>query len=270
MSAEAYHRAEGLSRSMIEDIIPPFSTPLHFHAAHIAKTAPREETPAMRLGTLTHRFILEPETTECAFHIKPKGMSFSTKDGKEWRASRSNLPIISEDDADAIFGMRDAVWASAEARQFLEGARTEQSLFALDSWGTLRKARLDLLPAGGNILADLKTCQTCEERELSKQVDKLGYNRQAAYTLEICRLLDLPFKLWSIICVESSPPYDVVVWPLDQAAVAVGRRECEAAVQTVRHCEETGIWPGRAAGLPPLRERFLTLPSWRQRELDNA
>jgi hypothetical protein len=266
MSAEAYFAADGLSRSMTEDIIPPLNTPLHFWAKHIAKIAPAEETPAMRLGSLTHRFILESDTTEGAFHIKPAGMNFATREGKEWKASRSHLPILTSDEAAAIEGMRAAVWKHKVARKFIEGAQTEKCLFAQDGKGTLRKARLDLIPPSGNTLADLKTCLTAEPDEMSKTMDKLGYNRQAAFTLALCELLGMPFERWVLICVEKTPPFDVVCYPVDELAVRIGRREIEGAIQTYRHCVETGEWPGRCAGVSD----ELTLPRWRQKELDAA
>jgi hypothetical protein len=266
LSYEQYRAAEGVSRSDLEDLIPDEGTPLKFYRKHIACCDREEETDAMRLGSLTHRFILEPETIKGAFHIKPEGMNFATKEGKAWRAEHSDRPIIPLDEACRIQAMREAVWSHKGSRKFLEGAQTERCLFAQDGKGTLRKARLDLIPASGNALADLKTCQSASEFQMSKSMDKLGYNRQAAFTLGLCKLLQMEFHHWFLICVESSAPFDVVVYPVDPAAIQVGRNEIEGAIQTYRNCLETGNWPGRCSGIA----EPLTLPAWRQRELDAA
>jgi hypothetical protein len=266
LSAEQYFAAEGVSRSMLEDIIPDEGTPLKFYRRHVAKMDAKEETDAMRLGSITHRALLEPETMDGAFHVKPDGMKFSTKDGKAWQDDHGDRPIISTGEFARMAAMRTAVWNHKAARKFLEGAQRERCLFGQDGKGTLRKARLDLIPASGNALADLKTCASASEFQMAKSMDKLGYNRQAAFTLDLCKLLQMEFHHWFLICVESAPPFDVVVYPVDPAAIQVGHNEIEGAIQTYRHCMETGKWPGRCDGIA----EPLTLPAWRQRELDAA
>lgn len=264
LSGEQYFAADGLSRSMLDTLIT--ESPLHFYAAHISKTEAKEETDAMRLGSLTHRCILEPDTMAGAFHVRPAGMKFTTKDGMAWRDEHSDRPILTACEAGAVTGMRDAVWAHKAARRFLQGARTEQCLFALDGKGTLRKARVDIIPSGGNAMPDLKTCASADYDEMTKAVERLGYYRQAAFTLALCKFLQLEFEHWMLICVESASPHDVVVYPIDELAIRVGHNEVEGAIQTYRNCLETGKWPGRCDGIADA----LTLPAWRQREMDQA
>ena len=264
LSAEQYFAAEGVSRSMLETLIT--ASPLHFHAEHIAQTSRKEQTYAMQLGTLTHRCILEPETMENAFHVWPAGLDKRTKEGKAWMAEHADGSCISADAAAAIRGMHTAVWRHPIARKLIAGAKTEQCLFAEDGHGTLRKARLDLIPAGGNTLADLKTCASADEHEMTKAVERRGYYRQAAFYLDLCKLLGLPFENFALICVESAPPHDVVVYPIAAEAIAVGRHEIEGAIQTYRNCLESNTWPGRNPGLA----QPISLPPWRQRELNAA
>jgi hypothetical protein len=235
-----YFAADGVSRSMLEDILPPESTPLHFWARHIGKTAVDEETAAKRLGALTHRFLLEEDTTKGAFHIKPEGMKFSNKEGIAWKAAHADLPIITADEMGAINGMRAAVWAHPTARRFVKGAQLEQCLFATDEKGTLRKGRLDMLNERGDYLADIKTCISASEKEISKAVDNFGYYRQAAFYLDLCKLLGIEKKAFVLICVEKTPPYDVVCWQIaDEIAALAGGNIRRAATLPQLHGERT-------------------------------
>jgi hypothetical protein len=269
-------------------------SPLHFYAEHIGKTARKEETEAMQKGTLLHRCVLEPDTMSGAFYVEPETLEIdlarlkkltsakvvtqtaddkavvewnsSFKEADAWAAAHADRPIITREFAQHISSMRDAVWSHKVARELLKDAQTERCLFANDSKGTLRKARLDLIPRGGNTLADLKTCLSADDREMSKAIDKLGYYRQAAFTLALCEMLGMEWQNWCLICVENTPPHDVVVYPIDELAIRVGHNEIEGAIQTYRNCLETGKWPGRCEGLADA----ITLPSWRTKELEAA
>jgi hypothetical protein len=149
-----YRAAEGISKSSLDWIAPP-RTPAHYRAK-VDGLIPDEQTPAMRLGSMIHRAILEPETVSGAWVVRPEGMVFTTKEGKEWKASQT-LPIITADEAATIVGMRDSVHAHPAVKRVLANARTEVSLFANGEDGVLRKARIDALPESGNVLVDIKS-----------------------------------------------------------------------------------------------------------------
>ena len=101
MTEAQYRASEAISKSDIDYIAPP-RTPAHYKA-HKDGLLVREETPAMRLGTLTHRAILEPDSMQSAFAVRPDGLSFTTKEGKAWRDAQK-APIITQEEADASEG----------------------------------------------------------------------------------------------------------------------------------------------------------------------
>lgn len=261
MSAEQYRAAAGVSKSMLDDIAPPW-TPAHFRAKHITKEVPDDQTDAQELGQLTHRVILEPDTLEGAFHVKPEGMNFTTKAGKEWRDGHTDRPIITTGDANAVKAMRDAVWRHPVAKRLLKGARTEQSLFAEDSRGTLRKGRLDALTEG-NIIPDLKTCLSADPAWLEKQVANLRYYVQGAYYAAMCNLLGMDKQAFTLICVEKTPPYDVVCYTIEDWLMDAGKVCFERDLAMYRHCLETDKWPGRSDGI-----EYIGVPQWARKELE--
>jgi hypothetical protein len=141
-----YRAAEGISKSSLDWIAPP-RTPAHYKAK-CDGLIKDEQTPAMRLGSMIHRAILEWDSLD--YVVKPAGMNFATKEGKEWKAAQTNA-IITADEYQTILGMRDSVNAHPAVKRVLANARTEVSLFANGEDGVLRKARIDALPESGNV-----------------------------------------------------------------------------------------------------------------------
>lgn len=242
LEAEQYHAADGVSRSMLEWLTPP-KTPAHFRAKWIDKLIPDEDTPALRMGSLVHRCVLEPETMADAFYNRPEGLDGRTKDGKEWLAAHADKPVLTADEAAKIQGMRDSVWAHPMASRILKASEFERSAFAEDD-GLLLKARFDALPKSSNIIADLKTCDDASEEACCKSVSKYAYYRQAAFYLRVANLLGLKREAFVFIFVEKTPPYLVAVRQLDDMVLEAGRMMINRDLQLLRNCRERDQWPG--------------------------
>lgn len=262
MPAEQYRSAAGVSKSMLDDIAPP-KTPAHFWAEHVGKTiVEKEPTPAQALGTLVHRCILEPDTMTDAFHVKPDGMTSTTKEGKAWRDEHQDRPIITADVAGYITDMRDAVHAHPKARALIAGGKTEQSLFCEDANGVLRKARLDVLSAG-NIIPDLKTCASAAAEDMEASNGDYRYFVQAAYYIDLCQLLGIDKEAFCTICVEKEPPHLVAVYSIPQWLIDAGRVCYRRDMALYRHCVETGEWSGYGNSIMELGVR-----PWLQKQLE--
>ncbi len=259
MSFEQYTAAAGVSNSMLR--ILSTRTPLHLRCWMTGEK--QEPTAAMRFGTLTHRAIFEPDTVKDAFYVKPDGMKFTTKDGKSWQDEHNDRPIISAEDSFSIMKMIAAVHGHPIASRLLANARFEASIFAEDEHGTLRKARTDILPAGGNILPDLKTCDSAAPDDFTKSIGNYGYHRQAAYYLDACKLAGMEFSAFVLIAVEKTPPYAVACYQIEPMAVTLGRAQYERDLKTYRECVASDKWPGY-----PERISALSVPTWMQRELE--
>jgi exodeoxyribonuclease VIII len=263
MPAEQYRAAEGISKSDLDWIAPP-RTPAHYKAKRDGLIV-REETPAMRLGTLTHRAILEPESLSGAFVTVPTNLDLRTVKGKEWKQSVSDTPIITEAEATAIQGMLKSVWANPKAARLLKGARTEVCLFAEDSNGTLLKGRLDALPSAGNAIVDLKTAASADPQEFERSLGKYAYHKQGAFYLKLCRLLGLPMEHFVFIVVEKVPPYAVAIYSLDDEAIRLGNLEIARDLAAVRECEASGKWPSFGDEITNI-----SLPAWMLKSLEGV
>ena len=234
-------------------------TPAHLKAS--MEGEPQEPTYAMQFGTLVHRVLLEPDTCKGAFHVRPEGMKFTTKAGKEWEAAHSDRIIITADEADRIVRMVDSVHTHPFAKRLLYEAQTEQSVFVEDSHGTLRKSRLDALTKG-TTLPDLKTIESAALEPFERTLSRLGWHRRAAYYLDNCKLAGLDKSVFFFICVEKSPPYAVRCLQLLDEVIGYGRMLYQRDLQLYRNCVEQDNWPGwelafTDCGLPAFEMRQL-------------
>jgi len=253
-----YREAEGISKSLLDWIAPP-RTPAHFKAK-LDGLIPDEQTPAMRLGSMIHRAILEWDTLD--YVVKPDGMNFATKDGKEWKAAQTKA-IITADEYQTILGMRDSVNAHPAVKRVLANAKTEVSLFANGEDGVLRKARIDALPESGNVIVDIKSCQSADPDMMAKSVASYRYDVQAAYYLDLTKLLGMDKTEFLFVCVEKTPPYAVAVYALDQDAIAWGRKQYQRDLAAVKHCMAEDHWPSFTQDITTL-----ALPAWAQKQAE--
>lgn len=259
LSHEQYLAAPGVSSSMLKIIGE--KTPLHLKCA---MDSPSDEpTPAQRFGTLVHRSIFEPDTMEGAFHVRPEGMNFATKEGKAWKAEHGELPILTEGEAATILAMVASVHAHPVAAKLLKCAEFERSCFVEDKAGTLRKFRPDIWPAGGNVLPDLKTCVSASLDDVEKAIYEYGYFRQAAYYLDGAKLLGRDFDAFAFIFVEKMPPFAVAIYSLDPLAIDAGRMLYQRDLQIYRNCIESNVWPGYDTAI-----RCASVPAWAQKRLE--
>lgn len=259
MPADQYREADGLSFSMLK--ILSQKSPAHLRAYIHGEKKPA--TDAMRMGSLTHSFILEPETAK-GFVVRPEGMKFTTKEGQAWKQAHEAMTIISQDDLKALKGMAEAVHSHPIAKRMLCGGEAEQSLFSRDSSGLMRKGRLDYLQTKGNVVVDLKTCSDASPLEFGKNVANYFYLGQAYYYLKLCQLCGLEKDTFAFIAVEKEAPYAVAVYqPPDDWLEAAGKI-VEADVQRYRNCLESGEWPAYGNEILPLE-----LPSYHEKLLTN-
>lgn len=251
LSEEQYRASEAISKSDLDWIAPP-RTPAHYRAKKDGLIASLT-TPAMKMGALVHRAVLEPDTMN-AFITRPEGLDFRSKEGKAWRDENATKTILTHDEATTISSIVDAVWSHPVAKRIFKDAQTEQCLFAEDSNGMVRKARLDALVEGSTI-PDLKTSACADAQEFEKSIGKFRYHVQAAYYLDICNLLGIEKRDFVFVVVEKEPPYAVAVYTLDEDAVRLGRMEYQRDIGMVRDCLEKDEWPSfppdiRVVGLP--------------------
>ncbi|HUD73651.1 MAG TPA: PD-(D/E)XK nuclease-like domain-containing protein, partial [Terracidiphilus sp.] len=198
-----------------------------------------------------------------AFYVRPEGMKFSTKEGMSFRDSHQDRPILSHDEAMTIQKMVDAVHTHPSAKRLFSHGKAEQSVFVEDSHGTLRKSRMDWISEGGNVLPDLKTCESARAEDFEKSIWQYRYFVQAAYYIANCKLAGLEKSAFAFVCVEKNAPYAVACYSLDETAIEAGKMMFNRDLAVYRQCVESGKWPGY-----PTEILNIGLPAWSQKLIE--
>jgi len=260
LPAERYFSSAGVSKSML-DILAE-KTPAHLKCYIEGEREP--ETPAMQFGTVLHRALLEPDTFNDSFYVRPEGMRFTTKDGIAWKEAHSDKPILTEDESASIFAMLSSVHMHPFSKRLLAGGICEQSIFVIDQDGTLRKSRLDMLTAG-TVIPDIKTCDSAALDNFERNISRYRWHVQAAYYIDNCKLAGIDKQTFFFIAVEKSPPYAVRCLQLDDESVGIGRTLYRRDLAIYRQCVESGIWPAWSDGF-----ETCSLPAWELRKMEMA
>lgn len=236
VSERDYHAADAISKSLLWDFAP---SPWRWKNA-----PPKEETGAMRWGSLVDCLLLTPGAVTENFVISPYA-DFRSKEAREWRDTETRTVIKHED-------LEEATIAALRIREHgIAGsivAASSSQVSCMAEIGQERyKARIDLVPADsepfyGDWLFDLKTTESLAD--LGRTVGNWGYHVQAAFYLDIHKFLTGEEReRWGFIFQCSKAPYEVAVVELDRRDIEAGRKWYQDAVALWRRCVETGNWP---------------------------
>lgn len=154
-----------------------------FRKAPILSQIEREETAAMRMGSLVHCAILEPNLLESRYTVTDLDRR-GTKawDAEEAAAKANNTELVKKADWQIAMEMRDAVWKNAIARECLDGCEVEVAARWTDPvTGLACKAKADAISRKLGYLIDVKTTTDAHPNEFKRQFAKLGYWLQETY-----------------------------------------------------------------------------------------
>lgn len=252
MTADEYFRSTGVSNTMLGHLD---QSPAHLQA-YLAQ--PPETTKGQEIGTFFHELTLL-ENAPKNIAIKPEGMSFAKIDGKAWKkeALAAGKTILTQDEYDSIYGMRDAIMREPRLKLAIETGQREVALFAPFIRGSVtRKARLDLIPES-IALIDLKSTLDASPRVFGKQMAANGYIRQAAYYLDIADANGLPQTQFLFVAVEKSRPYAMAMYYLTPEQINAGRGHYVRLLQRYMECAEKNEWPAYGD-----REQPAQVPEW--------
>jgi len=259
MIEQEYRGQTAIAGSDAKHILAP-KTPAHY-AAHMAGETKREPSKAMMLGTMAHVAVLEPQKLDAAFVERPEGIDLRTKLGKEWRESVGAMPVLDQDEARAVRGIRDSIAANKAARDLLAETQSEVALFAEHRSGLWIKGRVDALKVVDDlqsVIVDVKTTSAgADYNTFSRQAASLNYHVSAAWYCHLAGLNGLPPARFYWIAVEVSPPYAVAVYEIHPDALDLGVGMMNDALELIARCEDEGVWPGYAPEV-----QCLNLPSW--------
>lgn len=235
-----------------------------YHGRFITGEIERPEpTPAMRLGTLLHLAVLEPERFEVNVVSAPE-CDRRTKDGKAvWAAfceESVGKVVASLDDMNLCRALMQAVKLNSIAAHWLgKGGHSEHTITWQDQEiGLLCKSRRDRFIESDNLLLDLKTCRDASPEAFAKAAASFGYNRQSAWYVDGHKAAFGAEPRFLFIAICTQPPHEVACYELDADAIDLGRRQNRTALFQLADCIEHDDWLG------PHEKQVttLSLPRW--------
>lgn len=265
--ADVYHAANGVSNSMLTHINPPARLP-----AYLSKK--REVTPYMRLGTLIHHAILEPEKEMPGIVVQPDTYPSIGSADKPWHNGAtyckmwhieqkvSGMEVLTKQQFDDLKQCVRALESDELVANSLAIGEGEVSVFAdlnLPSGRTVtRRCRLDWVRRA-QCAYDIKKVGEgkADKWEFAKLARDRRYFVQAAYYMDA----------WNDVCghdqidafcffvVEDTAPYLVQRYEIKRYSGEhfKGREIYTRDLETYAKCVETGVWPGYEPGFQELK-----------------
>lgn len=251
MPADEYRRARGLSCSTFNG-----PTPAHW------RLPSKPATAAMRLGTLAHCAVLEPEELDKRYYRLPSGLRFDSRTTafKAAQEAAGDREIVKPEEYDEALRLRDAVAANATAAQLLSGTAdcAEVSAFAQDpETSLLMKCRPDWINPALGVLIDLKTAITAEPKEWGRKAAGLEYHFREAWYRQCWQMaggFDVAGFVFVVVEKESA---FVALYELPPEAIQAGERIMRQRLDTYSVCQVTGQWPGYSDLI-----ETITWPTW--------
>jgi len=249
MDNATYHADPAVSASHLHAIA---RSPFHYWSRYLdPQRLPVEPTAAMRLGTLVHTAVLEPEDLLQRYGVcGPR----NTKAGKEQAASMAaaGIEAVTQSDMALALSMAASVRVHPAASALLANGKAEQSFWWDDATTGLRcKCRPDWL--SNTTVVDLKTTTDASPAGFAKSCATFRYHVQASHYLSGLH----GAKRFVFIAVEKTYPYAVAVYELDADAMRVGDELRQRDMQLIADCQAIQEWPGYGSDC-----QSLSLPKW--------
>jgi hypothetical protein len=233
-----YHAHPALGSTSIRDIL---KSPAKFNEY---RHEPMTPTDAMQLGTAVHARVLGTPSPIVVLDFE----NYRTKAAQVERDAVIDaglVPVlVGSEKLGQIDAIAESVLAHRGARSILETAPgREVSLFATDpATGVDLKARFDIY--GDTDCGDLKTAQDASPKGFTRAVWDHRYDVQQEHYLKVRELVTGVRPVFRFIAVESTRPYLVAVYELDEQWAEIGDVWATAGRRIYRECADADVWPG--------------------------
>lgn len=216
-------------------------SPAHFKSY---LTQPREETKALRVGSLTHAKVLQPEIVDDTFIVSPE-LDKRTKEGKllfeQFQAAAGSKTVISKDEWQLTEDVSNTMKQIIK-RMNVTFLKTE-FMFTTELGGCPVKCAIDAL-GDDDYLYDLKTCESASPRDFLRSVLQYRYALQAYfYRSAFEGAFASRLKGFRFIAVEKEAPFAGAVYELGVEVMTSAAFDFEKAITLYKTCTALDAWP---------------------------
>lgn len=210
----------------------------------------RKKSKALRIGTLWHTVLLEPEKIGDFIVSRSDDERTLFFKEAEKEAKEKNTIAVSKKELDQALTARDEIMSHPKIKTLLQGALVERAMF-WESDGVKCKGKFDAYNHGA--LIDFKTTESI--RGFQDSILSYNYHRQMAFYLDGLNACDVSCnRVYWIVC-EKESPYLHKVFECDKESIFFGRQEYRELLKKYKECKLTNVWPGlnhdvEVTGLP--------------------
>lgn len=228
-NAEYHGDTSRVGRSMLADLM---LDPALYHGRYIAKTIPRDDTDALRLGAAFHDLIAgeSPRIVEVPPDVLTSNGQRRGSKWDEFCAAHEGATLLLPGDMARLQAMVGSVRSRPSARRLIDArpALCEQGIAWTDpTTGIACKARPDLIVEIGDttFVVDFKTTASVLLRDVASTAERFGYHRQAAWYSDAVRLLGADNVSAVFVFVGKQPPHTCRLVDLEEDWIERGARE---------------------------------------------
>ena len=225
---------------------------------------PMKQTPAMLLGNVIHKMVLEPDQFDTEYSIWTGGLTLAGKPTMNKNSSSfyefqeleqaGGRAVIDQGMVGHARAVHKSIVEHPVARAWLDGALVEQTVVWQKN-GFDCKSRIDIVQPG--FICDLKTTISADPYKFGRQAGDLKYHAQLAFYRDAWQHHTGEKLGCKILAVEKTAPYKVVCYDVPEGALVEGQSLYENWMMAVRECVESGKYPFMYA-----EEQELRLPSY--------
>jgi hypothetical protein len=277
MPDEEYFAHHAISNSDLKYIA---RSPAHFKEY---KANPKEQTPAMALGSAMHCAILEPDAFMERYAVLPDNapdkptaamLKAFEKGSKQQQSSLDRItfwqkfeqmnagkPVLKNDVATECLKVGELIRNHPELHPLFSSGEPEHAVFGIDpETETLCKCKPDHMTvlADTQIVLELKSTEDARYQPFQRSAYNYNYFQGAAF---YCDLLDWSGRgypdLYMIVAFERTPPYGVMIYEIPHEAIEYGRRRYREALDVYAECAKRDYWPNYDTTV-----EVLMLPTW--------
>lgn len=256
---DVYHRdpvvGGSLSVTSSKLLLPPSCPALFKHAREHGGY----HSKAMDTGTVVHSLVLGTD----AAHVVLDYPNFQTKKAQEARdavIADGKIPLKPHQLAEAQKIAQAVKEHDVAGGLFAEGDAETSGFWVDPGTGIWLRMRMDWMTHfGAPTIVDFKTTADVSPDHFARSVADFGYHRQDPHYRDGlaadlgCDPDDIDFVF---ACVQTTEPYLVMVYRLDDEAVELGREQNKIAREIYRDCSRSGVWPTWDEGIADLSLRY--------------
>lgn len=252
MSNEAYHAADGISKSHTDAAA---AGPQHYWAKYIdPNRQPFAPTDDMRIGTLIHAAVLEPDEVGNRYIVlpeegpnrptsrqinakKPSPETLAAIDWwREFEEKAKGKEIVPAEWLETAWNCRKAIFEEPYAAKLLAHGAPEQAIFATDpETGLLLKCKPDWLRDGDGIMVDIKSAADASPREFFRVMGKRRYHVQHPFYADVYKhAFGEKIDHFFYVAVEKTHPFNVGVYYLQNEQILQAREQYKKDLKVIQ------------------------------------